>query len=260
MDTHPTYSLPSPWDQADGEAAARRAMRREKRIALLDVVLDANVAAVQQLVSHIKAELPPEQSAPFAGLADPCLALERLTRAIGRLVALQEKLDEDDETRAARLKTEREARKKAEQEARDRDEAREAEDVIEVRKQAVRRALSVAYKAYDPDTDFDSREYEIDKMLEEYEVYEDYEHPPEAIIAKICRDHGLEYEPEEDEDDSDEDEDRDDAVSSDDADIGPPLPNPWIGSEAGSPVSRGRLDGGDGRAETRPRSNGRAPP
>jgi len=92
----------------DREAA--REERRLRRIAVLEQVCDINVRAAERLGKYIGGELSEIESQPFARLADPFTALTRLSQSIRRIVALQERLDEDDETREKRLKAERAAR------------------------------------------------------------------------------------------------------------------------------------------------------
>jgi hypothetical protein len=74
------------------------------------LVRDSNVETVLQLRQFMTGGLEGQAAEMFAGIADPCLALTRSTRLVQQIVALEDKLDQDDETRARRLKEEAEAR------------------------------------------------------------------------------------------------------------------------------------------------------
>jgi hypothetical protein len=93
-------------------------------------------------------------------------------------VALEDRLDEDARTRAARLKEEREA------------EARKAaRESLNAEKRIVRRAVREAFREATPDLDRDRREKLLDDLFRDYD---DYNHGPLAqVIAAICTDLGV---------------------------------------------------------------------
>ena len=97
---------------SDREAA--REARRAMRLDMLDEICRLNIQAAQRLTKYINGCLSESQSDPFSRLADPFLALTRLTRAIRQTALLQERLGEDEKTRDQRLKAEQEAREAAE--------------------------------------------------------------------------------------------------------------------------------------------------
>jgi len=192
---HPTGQSP------DREAA--REERRLRRIAVLEQVCDLNVRAAERLGKYIGGELSEFESQPFARLADPFTALTRLSQSIRRIVALQERLDEDDETREKRLKAERAERERAIQ-AREAERRREAAaDAYEDKKETIRRAVRNSHRDAEPDMALADRESLLDDLFRDYEDHFDYSGDPARIVAELCAEVGLKYVPPEDEDDDD---------------------------------------------------------
>jgi hypothetical protein len=186
----------------NGEAAcaadAAREARRVKRLAALELVRDANVETVVQLRQYMTGELEDKAAEIFARVADPCLALARLTRLVQQIVTLEDKLDQDDETRALTLKKEAEARQAEARQAEawragapDRQAREEAEEEQAAKKHAIRRAVRNAHKENWPDTAVSTREAQLDAMFRDYEEYDDYEGDPEEIVTQLCAELGL---------------------------------------------------------------------
>ena len=177
----------------DREAA--REERRLRRIAVLEQVCDITVQAVERLGKYINAELSEIESEPFARLADPCTALTRLTQSVRRIVALQERLDEDDETREKRLKAERAERERAIQ-AREVERRRAAgRDAFEEKKEAIRRAVRKAHRDVYPDETLADREHLLDDLFRDYEDHFNYEGDPVQIVTELCAELDIEYDP-----------------------------------------------------------------
>jgi hypothetical protein len=179
-------------------AEAAREARRAERLAALGRARDANVQTVVRLGQYIAGELDERAAVVFDRVADPCLALARLTRLVQQIVTLEDKLDQDDETRALTLKQEAEARAAAARQAEawragapDRQARAEAEEEQAAKKHAIRRAVRNAHKDNWPDTDADTREAQLDAMFSDYEAYDDYEGDPEEIVTQLCAELGL---------------------------------------------------------------------
>jgi len=187
----PSHSDTQTGPDPGGEAAAAREERRERRLAALDAILDLNLAAAVRLSQYIGGGLAEHDAQPFARLNDPCLALDRLTRSIGRIVALQERIDESAETREARLKAERAARDKAERDEQARREADTAEAELAEKKNTIRRAVREAHRDAFPDFERADREDLLDDLVREFEDHDDYERDPAEIVAELCTELGL---------------------------------------------------------------------
>ncbi len=161
-----------------------------QRIAVLEQVCELNFQALQRLTDYIKGDLSEAQSEPFARLTDPAAAVTKLSQSIRRIVALQDKLDQDDETR--------ETRRKAEQAARRQQAATEAH---EDKKETIRKAVRNIHRDAEPDQAMADREQLLDDLFRDYEDHFDYEGDPAEIVAQLCHELGLDWIPPDDEDD-----------------------------------------------------------
>lgn len=84
------------------------------RLAVLERLRDRAERIAEKLCNLIGGNLTDEERAPFARIADPVLAFTRAATAIRRIVALEERIDEDADERAARLADEAAKRAAAE--------------------------------------------------------------------------------------------------------------------------------------------------
>ncbi len=204
MDTTLHSAYPEPGDGPEREAFERRA-RHARRLAALDEALAVNVAAIKKLGQYIDGALTPDHAEPFARIDDPTQALERLTRAIGRTVAMQERLDIDDETRSEQRRAAAEARAnrlmaeqaECERAARERpaqEAARLAEAASEKTKWDVRRALRDILRVVQPGLDHTEREDWLDRAFDAYEIYDDFSNGRDVVLTRICEENGLEFE------------------------------------------------------------------
>ena len=195
---------------------ARRAPRRND----LDRSLQTTMAMLGHLAGGVSGVLYGNAQEAFEKLKDPFLAINRMQLELRRIIALAEKLDEDDAERAERLAAEAEAEADAE-----RWEAGRAErEADEAKKAAIRRAVTDAARdAWGDDTDIDDEDDNDDDdddresvrhlladLFDEYETYEDYDGDPVEIVAKMCAELGLK--PAADSFDEPEDDDADPAV------------------------------------------------
>jgi len=199
----PNPTTPAP-EAALSPADAAREARRAQRLAVLDVLCDRNLRAVEDLTDYMAGELPEDKARVFAGIQDPCLALSRLSRTIGQIVALQERLDEDGETRERRLKDEQDARdRKAAAEAATRraqqaeSEAQAERDRVRKRKNIVQHAIEMAIEAEVEPQYAENALIAMDERIRAFEEYSDFgDGTIGEIVAKFCRDMGLTYDPE----------------------------------------------------------------
>jgi hypothetical protein len=194
----PETSQTAPNGESAPTAEAAREARRARRLVALEQARDANVQTVVRLGQYIAGELDEKAAVVFDRVADPCLALARLTRLVQQIVTLEDRIDQDDETRALALKQEAEARETAARQAEawragapDRQAREEAEEEQAAKKHAIRRAVRNAHKENWPDTDADTREAQLDAMFSDYEAYDDYEGDPEEIVTQLCAELGL---------------------------------------------------------------------
>jgi hypothetical protein len=88
--------------------------RRMERLTVLARMRDRADRIAGALCDAIEGKLPAEDSPAVAHIANPVLAFTRVATAIRRIVALEERIDEDAEARAKRLADEEAARAKAE--------------------------------------------------------------------------------------------------------------------------------------------------
>ncbi len=166
-----------------------------QRIAVLEEVCDITVQAVRQLGKYIQGELSEIDSEPFARMTDPCTALTRLTQSVRRIVALQERLDEDDEAREKRLKAERAERERAMQASEAEQRRAIGRDEFAEKKDAIRRAARKAYRDVYPDQTLADREYLLDDLFRDYEDHFNYEGDAVEIVTELCAELNIEYDP-----------------------------------------------------------------
>jgi len=159
----------------DGDTA--REARRERRLNHLEILRNIGMEMAAAL-GHATAGRHQYNIQAFAETHDPALAFSRLSMAIRRIVALEDRLDEDAATRAARLAEEKAA------------EARKAaRESLMGEKRIVRRAVREACKDTYPDWDRKERENLLDDLFRDYD---DYNHGPLAeVVASICTDLGI---------------------------------------------------------------------
>jgi hypothetical protein len=159
----------------DGDAA--REARRERRLNHLEILRNIGMEMAAAL-GHATVGRTEYNIQAFAKTHDPALAYTRIALALRRIVALEDRLDEDARTRAIRLKEEREA------------EARKAaRESLNAEKRIVRRAVREAFREATPDLDRDRREKLLDDLFRDYD---DYNHGTLAqVVAGICTDLGV---------------------------------------------------------------------
>ena len=185
----------------DAEAEARTA-RRNARLGTLAFAREAAAVAVGWLGDGIAGRLPEAEQERFDRRAgDPYLAMSRMSRELCRLVMLEERLDEDAETREQRIAeeaAERERKAQAEVEAL-KWQAEKA--VLLEKKRVAREAVGRIYLDANPKTTEMELNRLLDTLLEDYELdfYDDldnaYGGETAVIVARLCEEAEIEVPP-----------------------------------------------------------------
>jgi hypothetical protein len=170
--------------------ADERAARRMARLGTLAFTREITGATIGLLSEGIAGTLPGAEQERFDRRSgDPCLAMSRMSHELCRLVMLEERLDEDAETREKRLAEEQAARErkaKAEIEALKRD----AEvSVLLEKKRVARAAVGRIYLDVNPKTTEMELNRLLDELLEDYELdlHDDLEQAYGDVTAAVIR-------------------------------------------------------------------------
>jgi adenylate kinase family enzyme len=182
----PTGVPPDPGAVPDMETRRldRLASVARVRIAAEEIALRLNNGIMNRLSFYQDGEL-------IQLVKDPCLAFARISRTHLQCVAMEERLDENAETREKRLAAELAAREQAilnEQSGREREAVEQRE---EDKKITVRRALRDIHREVDPNLPFHEVEHLLDDLFDTYEAYDDYDGDPAEILARICAQAGF---------------------------------------------------------------------
>ncbi len=174
----------------DAEAAAdARAseIRRGWRRLALESARGICLEALTRLNNGTACKLPYDEQEAFERVKDPYLAMDRLTRSLCRVVAMEERLDESAEARAERLAKEQAEREKAAREA----QAWAEGEPERTKKTVIRRTVRNVHRDAEPDLDRWEREDILNEAFSDYEDFEDYGGDPVEIILRICTQLGL---------------------------------------------------------------------
>jgi hypothetical protein len=197
MDTRiaDTANPPPDGPGPNGEAAAVadwREENRQARGARLDEMDEMILIAARQLTGYICGKVSVEDAPALAGIADPCLTLTRLARAQRQVIAYQEKLEDDAETRARRLADE-DAQYEAEflKAEAEQDAALKA-GRIEANKRQIRQAFKEASFEIGPGPGLPRPERErlLDDLMSDYERFDDLDRE----LGEVVKDLGREFE------------------------------------------------------------------
>ncbi len=183
---------PSP----DGEAAAVADLREEHRQAQgarLDEMGEMILIAARQLTDYIGGKVSVDDAPALAGVADPCLTLTRLARAQRQVIAYQEKLEDDAETRARRLADEAVKRENAALETEAEQDAAEKAERIEANKRHIRQAFKEAHFDLGPGPSLPRPERErlLDDLMSDYERFDDLDRDLVEIAQDLEREAAL---------------------------------------------------------------------
>jgi hypothetical protein len=187
----------------NGEAAAEREARRMARLARLEGMREMGYEMACRLNDWVAGRLPEPECAAFADIKDPVLAFSRMTSTVRRIIALEERLDEDAETREARIAAEaaERARKIAAEKAAQEEAELEAQAgtasepwLSRTEKEVkVRLAVRDIHRAAEPDMDYRKREDLLDDLFLDYDETDyGYDRPLDDIVADLCEALGLE--------------------------------------------------------------------
>jgi hypothetical protein len=176
--------------EARDAAEKARAERRGMRLLSLAAARDLTIETMERLNDGAAGRLHIEEQARFDDrVRDPYLAMSRMSHELCRLVMLEERLDEDAETREKRLeaeRAERERKERAEVEALKRD----AEVAVLVEKKRVARAaVGRIYLDVNPKTTEMELNRLLDELLEDYELdlHDDLEQAYGDVTAAVIR-------------------------------------------------------------------------
>ncbi len=178
-------TIASPNDAAlDGQAAAAREVRLMRRLADLEAFRACAMAMMARIDPANTSSVPADGAASNApdgfSVKDPILAFSRLSRVMLQIVALEERMDQDAETRNARHQAEQAER-----------ELQTAMARVAQNKLLVRRVVKDVHKDTYPDLNVSRLRSTVIDALRDYETYDDYTAEPAEIVAKICTALGL---------------------------------------------------------------------
>ena len=168
--------------------AKMRAYRREKRMDALQDCRKYATGLVAWIGDGAHDQLDDRQQKNWdRKVSSPGREMDLATRAVVRVIAAEERLDEDAETRAARI-----AKEQAE-----RAEARKAQipTETEIRKTAIRRTVAGIYRDAEPNLSWIDRELDLEELFAEFE--EDDGEDPVETVARLCARLGYAPEPQE---------------------------------------------------------------
>jgi hypothetical protein len=164
-----------------------RKSRRDHRMWVLQNARQAAAGLVTWIADGVHDRLDDDQQKNWdRKVADPARSMDLATRALVRVVAAEERLDEDAETRAARIAAEQAKRAEALR--------HRAIDQAETRKKTIRRTMTGILRDAEPDLDWVERELQLEDLFEDFE--DDGQDPVEAV-ARLCARLGYAPEPEE---------------------------------------------------------------
>lgn len=166
------------------------------RLVRLEGMREMGYEMARRLNDYVAGRLSPDECTAFADIKDPTLAFSRMTSTVRRIIALEERLDEDAETRETRIAAEQaeRARKIAAEEAARQQAIRNAEAArvreaaeapLREKKQLVRHGLHEASFDMDDDLNHEDRESLLDDLFDQYEIYDDYAGDPDEILAQL---------------------------------------------------------------------------
>jgi hypothetical protein len=185
---------------------ARRAARRDD----LERSQTMTTAMIEHLAKGLSGLLCGDAHNSVVRLNDPFLAINRMQRELRRIIALAERLDEDDFARARRLAGEKAEMEKAARDAERRQAAHAEFQELQDKKSAIHKAVTEAARdawddddadaAQDADSDEDDEDGDrlenlLDDLFDDYDTCDSYDGDPVEIVAKLCARLGLKPEP-----------------------------------------------------------------
>jgi hypothetical protein len=179
----------------DGEALRAgdswREVHRVDRLRSVVIAREACTALILRIERGMACQLPDREQSLFDMGGDPHLALSRTITALGRMVVLEDRLDESAEQRTARLAAEAAEREKARLAEQARQNRRRMEAVLEKKQAHIRRAVAMAHRDAEPDMRPIDRVTKLDDLFGEFDDYGDWDDDPVKIVADLCIQLGL---------------------------------------------------------------------
>jgi hypothetical protein len=167
-----------PWNDP---VEVRRARRRRD----LELLRLGAMEAAFHMVDHVAGRLPAWKGEVFQHVKDPLASLANLNRAVIQITLAEDRLDETDEERALRIKTEAEAEARARHDA---ETARLAAEV-QIRRAANQRQVEGAVRAITLSSlnlNYYDREKLLTGLFKELEAGDAYDRDPQAAVTDLC--------------------------------------------------------------------------
>ena len=175
-------------------AALAREVRSIERVRMLAEARYACGELIQRITDGTASRLPKDQQDLFETVSDPYLALSRTVTALGRLIVLEDRLDQNAEARAARHAAEAAEREQAHEAELARQERQRREAALATKKGNIRRAVTLAHRDAYPDMRPIDRIGKIDDLfddLDDLDAIDDWDRDPVAVVADLCLQLGL---------------------------------------------------------------------
>ena len=153
-------------------------VRRVDRLRSVVVAREACTAMIQRIERGMSCRLPDKEQYLFEQGTDPCLALSRTVTALGRMVVLEDRLDESAEQRTARLVAEAAEREKTRLAEQARQNRERLDAVLEKKKSHIRRAVDMTHRDAAPDMRPIDRITKLDDLFDDFDDYADWDDDP----------------------------------------------------------------------------------
>jgi hypothetical protein len=177
-----------PEEDPEALTARRRAIRREDRLRMTEMVRLATTDILLRTTEYLAGRLDSWQSGNIDRARDPLATVPALNRSIIQLTLLEERLDESNEERTERIKQEAEAKVRAQQAA----EAAEQEKAGEALRGETRRRVhdtvrAISLTCLEPGLAYHDRESLLDDAFGDFEDDTDcaYDGDPAELSADI---------------------------------------------------------------------------
>jgi hypothetical protein len=172
-------------------AERSREVRRLQRVLVLGRARDVCGELIDRINDGTAARLPENQQYLFDKVADPYLALSRTVTSLGRILMLEDRLDESAEVRDARLAAEAAEREKTRLAEQARKNRQRLEAALERKKTHIRRAVDMAHRDAEPDMRPIDRITKLDDLFDTFDELDDWKRDPVEIVADLCIQLGL---------------------------------------------------------------------
>jgi hypothetical protein len=173
-----------PWNEA-------AELRREARRRDMEILRLSAMESALHTTEYIAGRLPAWKCKALEQVRDPLASLANLNRSIVQITLAEERFDESNEERAARLKSERDARERAERNA----QTQRAYTASQRRRAENKRQVQSAVRAITLDSldlDYDDREALLDDLFLGFDLDDgNYDRDAAGLVADLCARLGL---------------------------------------------------------------------